>query len=82
MTEEDKYALKEFLRGVGVFLAASAVFIIILIMLAYFASGDKPINEASFEVVDKYKECDVVRYAPNQAATYRYFLHCEKRRCI
>ena len=28
MTEEDKYALKEFLRGVGVFLGASAVFII------------------------------------------------------
>ncbi len=78
MTEEDKYALKEFLRGVGVFLGASAVFIIILIALAYFASGDNPINSASFEVVDKYKECDVVRYAPHQAAEYKYFLHCPK----
>jgi len=71
---------QEFLRGVGVFLAASAVFIIILIMLAYFASGDKPINEASFEVVDKYKECDVVRYAPHQVAEYKYFLYCEKNK--
>jgi hypothetical protein len=80
MTEEDKYALKEFLRGVGVFLGASAVFIIILIVLAYFAYGDKPINSASFEVVDKYKECDVVRYAPHQVAEYKYFLYCEKNK--
>ena len=80
MSEEDKYALKEFLRGVGAFVAASAVFIIILIVLAYFASGDKPINSASFEVVDKYKECDVVRYAPHQVAEYKYFLYCEKNK--
>ena len=80
MTEEDKYALKEFLRGVGVFVAASAVFIIILIALAHFASGDKPINSASFEVVDNYKECDVVRYAPHQVAEYKYFLYCEKNK--
>jgi len=80
MTEEDKYALKEFLRGVSVFLGASAVFILILIVLAYFTSGGKPINSASFEVVDKYKECDVVRYAPHQVAEYKYFLYCEKNK--
>ena len=75
MTEEDKYALKELLRGVGVFLGASAVFIVILMVLAHFASGDKPL-ESSFEVVDKYKECDIVRYAPHQVAEYKYFLYC------
>jgi hypothetical protein len=79
MTDEDKYALREFLRGVGVFLTASAVFIIILIVLAHFASGGKPL-EASFEVVDKYKECDIVRYAPHQVAEYKYFLYCEKNK--
>jgi len=79
MTEEDKYALKEFLRGVGVFLGASAVFILILIVLAYFASGSKPL-EPSFEVVDTYKGCDVVRYAPHQVAEYKYFLYCEKNK--
>ena len=78
MTEEDKYALKEFLCGVGVFAGASAVFIIILIVLAHFASGGKPL-EPSFEVVDTYKGCDVVRYAPHQAAEYKYFLHCENK---
>jgi hypothetical protein len=80
MTEEDKYALKEFLRGVGVFLGASAVFIVILIVLVYITSNGKPINSASFEVVDKYKECDIVRYAPHQVAEYKYFLYCEKNK--
>jgi hypothetical protein len=76
MTPEDKYALKELLRGFGVFAGASVIFIVILIVLAHFASGGKPF-EPSFEVVDKYKECDVVRYAPHhQVAEYKYFLHC------
>jgi len=79
MTEEDKYALKELIRGVSVFLGASAVFIVILIVLAHFASGGKPL-EPSFEVVDQYKECDVVRYAPHQVAEYKYFLYCEKNK--
>jgi len=77
MTPENKYALKEFMRGAGVFAATAAILIAVLIALAYFASGDKPL-EPSFEVVDKYKECEVVRYAPHQAAEYKYFLHCPK----
>ena len=80
MTEEDKYALKEFLRGVGVFVGASAVFGIICLVIVNATTGGKPINEASFEVVDKYKECDVVRYAPHQVAEYKYFLYCEKNK--
>ena len=80
MTPEDKYALKEFLRGVGVFAATSIVFIVILLVLAKVASGDKPITESSFEVVDKYKECDIVRYAPHQVAEYKYFMYCEKNK--
>ena len=77
MTEEDKYALKELLRGFGVFAGASVVFIIMLLVLAYFASGGEPLKP-SFEVVDKYRECDVVRYAPHQVAEYKYFLYCPK----
>jgi len=80
MTEDDKYALKELLRGVSVFLGASAVFIIIMLVLAQVASGDRPINSASFEVVDTYKGCDIVRYAPHQVAEYKYFLYCEKNK--
>ena len=78
MTEEDKYALKEFMRGAGVFAACAVILITILIGLAHFASGGKPL-ESSFEVVDTYKGCDVVRYAPHQVAEYKYFLHCENK---
>jgi len=77
MTPEDKYALKEFMRGAGVFAACAVILITILIVLGYFASGGKPL-EPSFEVVDKYEGCNVVRYAPHQAAEYKYFLHCPK----
>jgi len=79
MTPEDKYALREFLRGFGVFASASAVFIVIILVLAYFSSGGEPL-ESSFEVVDKYKECDIVRYAPHQVAEYKYFLYCENNK--
>ena len=78
MTDEDKYALREFLRGVGVFLGASAVFIIILIVLAYISSGGKPL-EPSFEVINEYKGCEVVRFAPHQTSEYKYFLYCENK---
>jgi hypothetical protein len=79
MTPEDKYALKELLRGFGVFAGASAVFIFILLVLSYFASSGKPLK-SSFEVVDTYKGCDIVRYAPHQVAEYKYFLYCEKNK--
>ena len=45
-----------------------------------FTSVDTPIDEPSFEVVDTYKGCDIVRYAPQQTATYKYFLYCEKNK--
>jgi len=79
MTEEDKYALKEFLRGAGVVVGISLILIAILMVLAYSTTGGEPLS-ASFEVVDKYKECDVVRYAPHQVAEYKYFLYCEKNK--
>jgi len=78
MKPEDKYALKELLRGFGVFASASAVFIVILLVLAYISSGGEPL-EPSFEVVDEYKGCEVVRYAPHQASEYKYFLYCENK---
>jgi hypothetical protein len=79
MTEEDKYALKELFRGFGVFAACAVILITILIALAYSTTGGEPLSP-SFEVVDKYKECDIVRYAPHQVAEYKYFLYCEKNK--
>ena len=76
MTEDDKYAFKEFRNGVALTLGIVGIAILIIVAL----SNNTPINEASFEVVDKYKECDVVRYAPHQVAEYKYFLYCEKNK--
>jgi len=76
MTEHE-IGFKEFRNGVAVTLGIVGFGMLII---AGLAMNDKPIDESSFEVVDKYKECDIVRYAPNQAATYKYFLYCEKNK--
>ena len=76
MTEDDKYTLKEFRNGVAVTLGIVGIAILIIVAL----SNNTPIDQPSFEVVDTYKECDVVRYAPHQVAEYKYFLYCEKNK--
>jgi len=77
MTEDDKYALKEFLNGVAVTLGVVGIGMLIVGALSM---NNTPIDEASFEVVDTYEGCDVVRYAPHQVAEYKYFLYCEKNK--
>ena len=71
--------------GIGFELTLGIVGFVMLIIGALSITGalsmnDTLIDEPSFEVVDKYKECDVVRYAPQQTATYKYFLYCEKNK--
>ena len=67
----------DFRNGVAFSIAITAFAFVVIAMVV----GDNtPIDESSFEVVDKYKECDVVRYAPHQVAEYKYFLYCEKNR--
>ena len=77
MTEDDKVAFKEFRNGVAVTLGIVGI---AMLIIGALSMNDTPIDESSFEVVDKYKECDVVRYAPQQTATYKYFLYCEKNK--
>jgi hypothetical protein len=42
------------------------------------SSGDREVtrDKGKFQIVDKYKNCDVVQYDEHFAATYKYFLHC------
>jgi len=42
----------------------------------YTSSTDSTRDENKFEIVDKYKNCDVVQYTRRNLATYKYFLHC------
>ena len=75
MTEHE-IGFKEFRNGVALTLGVVGIGMLFIAIL----SNNTPINESSFEVVDKYKECDIIRYAPNQAATYKYFMYCEKNK--
>ena len=77
MTEDDKAAFKEFRNGVALTLGVVGI---AMLIIGALSMNDAPIDESSFEVVDKYKECDVVRYAPHQVAEYKYFLYCENNK--
>ena len=74
MTEDEEYAFKEFRNGFALALALVGLGILVVAMLSNHTPSDQP----SFEVVDTYEGCDVVRYAPHQVAEYKYFLHCER----
>jgi hypothetical protein len=75
MTEDDKYFLKEFLTSVFTTSGVFIVFIVILVVIINVSSGGKPL-ESSFEVVDTYEGCDIVRWTNHQFAEYKYFLYC------
>jgi hypothetical protein len=78
MTEDDKDALKEFMRGVAFTIGLAGI---VILGFAILSGGeDVPINKSSVEVVDKYKECDIIRYTPHQVSEYKYFLYCEKNK--
>ena len=80
MTEDDKVAFKEFrddINGVAVTLGVVGF---VMLIIGGLSMNDTPIDQSSFEVVDTYKECDVVRYAPHQVAEYKYFMYCEKNK--
>ena len=77
MTDDDKHALKEFMRGVAFTLGIVGVAIIGVAMLS---NNDVPVPEQSTEVVGKYKECDIIRWNAHQLAEYKYFLYCEKNK--
>ena len=76
MTEDDKDALKDFLRGAGM-----VVFIVGSFILGVFLIGwlsDPPVDEQSTKVVGTYKECDIIQWHYGALAEYKYFLYCEK----
>jgi hypothetical protein len=61
------------------------VFLFALVSLAVLMNGVANWLEAQpsapnqkFAVVDTYNGCDVIQYAPSNAARYTYFLDCKK----
>ena len=78
MTEDDKFALKEFSNGVAVTIGVVGVVIIVIARLS--GGGDETLTKPHAEVVDTYKGCDIVRWSTSKMAEYKYFLHCEKNK--
>ena len=74
MTEDDKVALKEFMRGVAFTIGIVGVAILGIAMLS--GGEDVAVNKTSAKVVDTYEECDIIRWNHHKLAEYKYFLHC------
>ena len=77
MNEDDKQALKEFMRGVAFTIGIVGIGIIGIAMLS--GGEDETLMKPHAEVVDTYKGCDIVRWNPHQFAEYKYFLYCENQ---
>lgn len=78
MSEDDKFAMKEFFNGVSVTIGIVGG---VIIGIAILSGGeDETLMKPHAEVVDTYKGCDVVRWSTNKMAEYKYFLYCEKNK--
>jgi len=82
MTNDDKEALKEVLLGARNFILIVALLFFVVFSLNgaanWLDAQPKPSNER-FKVVDKYdNRCDVIRYSPDNTATYKYFIDCKQ----
>jgi hypothetical protein len=69
----DKEAFYEFARGFSV---ALGIFGVLILFIAMITPND-PTPAKKFEVVDKYGDCNVVRYT-DDTQRWHYFLDCRK----
>lgn len=71
----DREAFNEFARGVALGIGIVAVLGLIIAIV-----GTEDISpEKKFQVVDRYKQCDVVRYT-DDTQRWHYFLDCSVNR--
>jgi hypothetical protein len=63
-----------------IFTVIVSIFLLAFLMngFANWLESQPSTPDQKFEVVDTYKGCAVVRYAPTNAARYTYFLDCKK----
>lgn len=75
----DREALNQFLRGVTFTIGVIGVTILFIAFISTPESPQNGVEESPrFEVVDQYKNCDVVRYT-DPSNRYRYFLDCSRQ---
>lgn len=78
--QTNREAALEFARGGLAALIVPGVIFIIVLIAGSPQSPPKGVESPRFEVVDKYKGCDVVRWEQKGLAEYKYFLHCSGNR--
>lgn len=69
--QTDREASTEIARGLT-FVIATVIGVVFIVLLQ---SGVDDASPAKYEVVDKYEQCDVVRYV-DKTNRWHYFLHC------
>ena len=75
MTQDDKEALKEFLRGASVVIGFLVAFILFIAILGVQNEPPNSTNSRT-KVVGRYENCDIVQWQYDPLTEYHYFLHC------
>jgi hypothetical protein len=75
MMQTNREAALEFARGAAVGLGIVGLFVLLIYIQNPKPSPQKG-DPSRFQIVDKYKGCDVVRWEQKGLAEYKYFLDC------
>jgi len=72
----------EYTRAVilGAVLGMSSLSLVYMINVALDTQPKEPPKpQSNFEVVDHYKDCDLLRWSYRQLSEYKYVLHCPNK---
>ena len=62
----------------GAVLGMSSLTLFYMVSVALDVKPQPETPKSKFEVVDKYKNCDLLRWTDHQLADYKYILYCPK----
>jgi hypothetical protein len=84
MTQDDKKALREFMRGVSFTISIAGI---VILIISFISWGDsvpdaKRDTKQDTKVVGTYKDCDIIQWHYGALAEYKYFLHCNNTRPV
>jgi len=80
MIEDDKKALREFMRGFAFIISTVGIMILIISFISWGDSVPDTKQDAKQDtkVVGTYKGCDIIQWHYGALAEYKYFLYCPK----
>jgi len=66
------------LLGVVLGMSSLTLFYMVNVALDTKPQSEPEKSKSKFEVVDKYNNCDLLRWTDHNLAEYKYFLYCPK----